>query len=263
MKKGQIPWNKGKTGIYSEEVRRKMSESHKDKPTVWKGKHHSEETKRKISEHNIKNPHRYWLGKSRSEEDKKKMAGNKKGKPLSEEHKEAIRQSLKGKVHYVMTEETKAKIRDARKHQIITEETRIKQSNSLRGKPKSKEHIEKSAKSRTGAKRTDEFRKRISGENANNWKGGISFIPYCSKFNKQLKEHIRNRDNRTCQLCRTKENGRKLSIHHIHYDKPNCEPDLIALCNSCNTKVNFNRDYYENLFIEKLARVRQADRDKT
>ena len=27
--KGRIPWNKGKTGIYSDETRRKMSEAHK------------------------------------------------------------------------------------------------------------------------------------------------------------------------------------------------------------------------------------------
>lgn len=92
----------------------------------------------------------------------------------------------------------------------------------------------------------------LEGENSPLWKGGLSFDPYCPKFNESLKEIIRERDNRTCQLCNTKENGKKLCVHHIHYDKENCAPDLISLCTRCSTKVNFNRDYYETLFIGKL-----------
>jgi len=97
-----------------------------------------------------------------------------------------------------------------------------------------------------------ELAKKRVGELANNWHGGISFLPYCFKFNKELKEAIRNRDNRTCQYCSQIENDRKLSVHHIHYDKENCNPDLIALCNKCNCKVNGNREYYESLFMNKL-----------
>jgi len=48
------------------------------------------------------------------------------------------------------------------------------------------------------------------------------------------------------------ENGQKLSVHHVHYDKENCAPDLISLCWRCNLKANTNRDYYENFFMEKL-----------
>ena len=47
--KGQIPWNKGKTGIYSEETRQKISDSHKGN-TYNKGNKHSEDTKQKMSE---------------------------------------------------------------------------------------------------------------------------------------------------------------------------------------------------------------------
>jgi len=93
-----------------------------------------------------------------------------------------------------------------------------------------------------------------NGSNNPNWKGGTSFLPYCLKFNKELKEKIRIRDNRICQLCGKSEeaNGQKLSIHHIHYDKENCYPDLISLCRSCNCKVNGDRIYYINLFMNKL-----------
>ncbi|MDD5358617.1 MAG: hypothetical protein PHX80_05700 [Candidatus Nanoarchaeia archaeon] len=94
------------------------------------------------------------------------------------------------------------------------------------------------------------------GEDALNWKDGISFVPYCPKFNEALKEKIRTRDGRICQRCMMteEENGQKLSVHHVHYDKENCTPDLISLCRDCNSIVNFNRDYYENLFIEKLRK---------
>jgi len=91
-----------------------------------------------------------------------------------------------------------------------------------------------------------------SGENSNGWKGGLSFLPYCQKFNRVLKEKIRNRDNHTCQNCGVRENGTNLSIHHIHYDKENCYPDLIAVCQSCNAKANSNRDEWEALYMNKL-----------
>jgi hypothetical protein len=51
--KGHVPWNKGKTDVYSEEVIKIMSDSAKlrsgEKGSFW-GKKHSEETRRKISE---------------------------------------------------------------------------------------------------------------------------------------------------------------------------------------------------------------------
>ena len=43
FKKGHKPWNKGKTGVYSEEAKRKISEA-------LKGRKHSEEARRKMSE---------------------------------------------------------------------------------------------------------------------------------------------------------------------------------------------------------------------
>jgi hypothetical protein len=84
-----------------------------------------------------------------------------------------------------------------------------------------------------------------------NWNEGLSKLPYAFEFTEQLKESIRQRDNNQCQLCKRKQYSdlrelkRKLAIHHINYDKQNCsENNLITLCHRCNTKTNFNRDYW-------------------
>jgi len=79
------------------------------------------------------------------------------------------------------------------------------------------------------------------GINNVNWKGGLSKLPYAPNWTGKLKNLIRNRDNYTCQLCHKKGN----TVHHIDYNKKNCkENNLITLCISCNSKVNFNRDYW-------------------
>lgn len=78
---------------------------------------------------------------------------------------------------------------------------------------------------------------------------------YPFEFNKTLKLKIRERDNFECQHCHMTEEGHisifetVLTVHHIDYNKQNCkEENLIALCNQCNIRVNFNRDYYYALF---------------
>ena len=90
----------------SDETRRKMSEASKGENHPNYGKTLSEETKRKLSESH-KNP---------SEESRKKMSeaskGRNKGKILSEEHKIKISESNKGKT---LSEETKIKISEAKK----------------------------------------------------------------------------------------------------------------------------------------------------
>ena len=72
FKKGMKAWNKGKTGVYSEEAKRKMSEA-------MKGRKFSEEHRRKLSEagKGEKNP---FYGKSHSEESKEKMSKSSKGR---------------------------------------------------------------------------------------------------------------------------------------------------------------------------------------
>ena len=79
------------------------------------------------------------------------------------------------------------------------------------------------------------------GEKAANWIDGRSFLPYPSIFNRRLKESIKKRDGYKCRWCGVKEKNyfQKLSIHHLDYNKNNCNLDnLITLCRSCNAKAN-------------------------
>ena len=98
------------------------------------------------------------------------------------------------------------------------------------------------------------------GENAPNWKNGTSFEPYCHKFNEEFKQYIRAKFGNVCFLCdkTEEENGQKLSVHHVNYDKycgcAETEEDkkaddkscqFVPLCRSCNSKVNGNRELWE------------------
>lgn len=88
-KKGNIPWNKGKIGVYSAETLKKMSEVKKGEKSAWYGKHHTEESKKKMSE--VKK------GYKMSEESKKKLSKAHTGKKLSEETKRKISLAMQGK----------------------------------------------------------------------------------------------------------------------------------------------------------------------
>ena len=104
------------------------------------------------------------------------------------------------------------------------------------------------------------------GEKNHNWKGGYSFEPYCPKFTYKLKEKIRNKYDRKCFLCNKNEKGngnnngnRKLSVHHIDYNKnQGCDDHewkLVPLCGNCHGKINGNHDYWENLIMDVLKFV--------
>lgn len=82
---------------HSQESKRKLSEANKGNIPGNKGKHHSEEAKKKISEAN-----------------KGRKAWN-KGKPMSEEQRKKLSEAHKGKKHKPHSEETKQKISEAMK----------------------------------------------------------------------------------------------------------------------------------------------------
>lgn len=89
------------------------------------------------------------------------------------------------------------------------------------------------------------------GKNNSHWKGGNGYYPYPTGWTNILKESIRNRDNNICQICGKThiENGRKLDVHHIDYDKDNLNSEnLIALCRGCHMKSNGDRETYIEFF---------------
>ena len=164
------------------------------------------------------------------------------GMKFTEEHCRNISKSHNGHKGYWTGKKRSAedieKFRKSHLGKKATEETKAKMSKTQKGKRIGKENYF--------------YGKRLIGDQNNNWHGGKSFEPYTYHFNEKLKEEIRNRDNRLCQLCGKNElkNGKKLAIHHADYIKENCNREnLLALCNSCNNKVNFNRGFWTGFFV--------------
>jgi len=98
------------------------------------------------------------------------------------------------------------------------------------------------------------------GDKNGNWNEGSSFEPYSPLWTEELRDSIRKRDNYECQNCNMTEEehliviGKELSIHHIDYDKKNCkENNLITTCLSCNSRANFNRDYWQKIYAKIAA----------
>jgi len=181
----------------------------------------------------------------------------------SEEHKRNISLALKGKLagrnnpfygkHHTL--ESRRKMSEARKGhpsskgmlgKYHTEQTKRKISIALKGK----------VSSNKGKHFSEEQKRKMSeahrGEKSYFWKGGISFEPYSIDWTETLRKAIRERDHYVCQLCQQYGN----TVHHIDYDKKNCNPDnLITLCNSCNLRVNNNRNYWKKFFQERSRKI--------
>lgn len=112
----------------------------------------------------------------------------------------------------------------------------------------------------TIARRLREIRciRDTKGINNGRWKGGLSFEPYCQKFNEAFKESVREKFGRVCFLCpKTEvENGNKLSVHHVNYDKDclcnDSKCEFVPLCMSCHGKTNKNREYWEAEIMKRI-----------
>ena len=144
--------------------------------------------------------------------------------------------------------------------------TSIKIGNTHRGRTKETHtYIAEAAKKNSGrtkendasvAAGAEKMRERTGAKN-HQWRGGLSFEPYTPAFNRALKDSIRQRDGYCCQLCGVPECEctRKLNCHHIDYKKDHTsDNNLVALCKSCNSRVNANRDYWVAYFTKKLRR---------
>ena len=102
---------------------------------------------------------------------------------------------------------------------------------------------------------------KMSGENSPCWRGGISCDPYCDAWaDKEYKKSIKERDGYRCQNPYCSCNGGILCIHHIDFNKKNCNPNnLITVCNSCNSFANKDREWhiawYQTLMNKKYGYV--------
>lgn len=148
------------------------------------------------------------------------------------------------------TEATKQKISNSMKGREIIWATKI--SKAMMGNNNGHGKKGKPTSDKERAARSVFAKKRIA-ERAPNWKGGISFVGYPPEFRNgnALKELVRDRDGRRCVLCgkEEEENGRRLDVHHVDYEKANCNPDnLVSLCVACNARVNANREQWMNHF---------------
>ena len=223
------------TGPFSEEHKAKLSASNK-------GKKRSKETCARISAAKKG----CNLGRKHTPETRAKMSAALKGKPRPKGSAALMGHSV--------SEETRAKISESLKGRKLSAEHRKSLSVSKKGKPRpylvGREHSPEHKASISAALK-GRLRPGISGPKHPRWLGGISRKPYTFSFSPELKKEIRERDGCKCQLCGVPqiECSRKLSVHHIDYDKKNSDPvNLITLCNTCRSRTNINRDHWKALF---------------
>lgn len=133
-------------------------------------------------------------------------------------------------------------------------------ADALRGRTKENyEYIRKTAEASAN---------RI-GEKSSGWKGGISFAPYCEKFDDEFKERVREYFGRCCYICGKSEQEqidemikegkrplKRLDVHHVNYNKMVCcndvKPLFVPLCRSCHSKTHGNREYWEEFLTISL-----------
>lgn len=156
----------------------------------------------------------------------------------------------------------------SRKCMVESDEWRRKISESKMGKTDPEETRKKKSESHKGEKNhnygknfSEESRKRMSIskkgmyslEKHPRWKGGVSFEPYCTKFNDHLKERVREFFGRVCLLCgkHENENMEKLSVHHVYAEKKACcEGDICSI---------HEMDELRKLFPKEIARFGEQE----
>ena len=156
--------------IFSEETRRKMSESHKGKTLseehrrkiseAGKGRKFSAEQRRKISESLSRNHPKFC--EERYTETRRKMSEAKKGKLRSAETRRKISEAQRGKV---ISAEQRRKISEAHKGRRLSREHRRKISEANKGKTHSAETRRKISEIHKGKKRpprSADVRRRMS-----------------------------------------------------------------------------------------------------
>lgn len=196
------------------------------------------------------------------------------GIKLSEKHKEKIKQANLGKIISLETRKRMSKAQSGKtippdvrkkiserlkivqKGHILSTQTKKKISNSLKGHHLSQETKNKISQRTKGINNPNFGNHKLAGKNHWNYKNGASCEQYPHGWTNFFKEQIRKRDSHQCQICGKLESemNYRLSVHHIDYDKNNLDPyNLISLCQNCHIKTNYNREYWQEFFKQKLG----------
>lgn len=109
---------------------------------------------------------------------------------------------------------------------------------------------------------TERTKKKVSaglqGVTLDKWRKFVRCEPYSQNWRTSFKNKIRERDNQVCMNCGIHRERLKkaLHVHHVNYDKILTIPEnCVSLCNNCHTLTNFNREYWQKLFQEKLSKL--------
>jgi len=173
------------------------------------------------------------------------------GHPVSPEARAKMSASHKGKpghkgFHFKHTEEAKKKISLAGIGHLTSEETRQKISAAQKGRILSFDQRKRLSLAHIGKQK---------GKNNPAWQGGIASLPYAYGWGPELKREVMERDGRRCRNPGCRKTARRLAVHHIDYNKMNCDPsNLITLCTSCNARANTDR----KLYVEFYKILREA-----
>jgi len=118
--------------------------------------------------------------------------------------------------------------------------------------------ISRNANPAVKKKQSDAAKKRTGDKNPS-WKGGVSFVPYCPKFNREFKERVRAYFGYQCIECGEIQTTRNFVPHHVNYDKMVCcnnvKPLFVLLCQSCNSKSNGNKKVSRNDFQQYYTNI--------
>ena len=219
-----------------------------------KGSHHTEETKAKLREMNLKG----LIGR--------------KGHTNTPLHNARISASNKSAYSDPQRIEV-IKERNARIHKSPEFRERMRQQNlGQQLTLEQKERYYASIKTRwqrnphpwLGRKRTVEQRRQMSinhiglqaGAKHPRWLGGITLEPYGIGWTAARRNLVRERDFFTCQLCL--KGGNSFHVHHIDYNKKNNVMDnLITLCRNCHSKLHaktkINKTFWIDFFTFYLS----------
>ena len=162
------------------------------------------------------------------------------------------------KEHERTSEANRKRFEDPKQHEI-------QKLNQLKAFERDPDFKERSIQTLKNIVKTPEHKKNIGialRGNKNGWKGGISFEPYCPKFNERFKERVRAFFGYKCQFPGCNHiwvpGEIRMAVHHANYEKMACcdstiKPIFVPVrSRGCHSKTNNNREYWEDYFTNLI-----------